>query len=167
MVESILRGIFQKAKSVDTRKMLEQQANVTTSDGQRQLRKLQLELQKSTKELTKWEDMMMDSIEGACVFSQEQVKRRMISVRDKVEELSGQVANLQCELLNTNALSAQLREQHHQLLSWAEVFSEASMDEKKVIAGYLVKAVTLTRDYGIQIEFNISEAQYLSGMELM
>lgn len=167
IVESILRGIFQKAKSVDTRKMLERQANATASDGQKQFKRLQLELQKSTKELTKWEDMMMESIEGTCVFSQDQIKRRMISVRDKVEELSEQAENLQRELLDTHSLSAQLREQHHQLLSWAEVFSGASVDEKKVIASYLVKAVTLTRDYGIQIEFNISEAQYLSGMDMM
>ena len=47
-----------------------------------------------------------------------------------------------------------------------EVYDNAFIDEKKVIAGYLIKAVTLTRDYGIQIEFNISEAQYLGGMEM-
>ena len=35
-----------------------------------------------------------------------------------------------------------------------------------MVASYMIKAVTLTRDYGIQIEFNISEAQYLSGMEM-
>lgn len=36
----------------------------------------------------------------------------------------------------------------------------------KLIASHLIKAVTLTRGYGIQIDFNISEAQYLNGMEL-
>lgn len=30
----------------------------------------------------------------------------------------------------------------------------------------MIKAVTLTRNYGIQIEFNISEAQFLNGMEM-
>jgi site-specific DNA recombinase len=38
--------------------------------------------------------------------------------------------------------------------------------ERKLIASHLIKAVTLTRGYGIQIDFNISEAQYLNGMEL-
>ncbi|MCI8287906.1 MAG: hypothetical protein HFH89_09690, partial [Lachnospiraceae bacterium] len=28
------------------------------------------------------------------------------------------------------------------------------------------KAVTLTRDYGIEVEFSVSEAQYLGGMEM-
>lgn len=56
--------------------------------------------------------------------------------------------------------------QHQQLLSWAELFDSASIDEKKVIASQLIKAVTLTRNYGIQIEFSISEAQFLNGMEM-
>lgn len=35
-----------------------------------------------------------------------------------------------------------------------------------MIASYLIKAVTLTRDYGIDVEFSVSEAQYLGGMEI-
>ncbi len=30
---------------------------------------------------------------------------------------------------------------------------------------FLIRAA-LTRDYGIQVEFNVSEAQYLGGMEM-
>lgn len=46
------------------------------------------------------------------------------------------------------------------------MFDSTSNDGKKIVASYVIKAVTLTRDYGIQIEFNISEAQYLRGMEM-
>lgn len=166
VVESILRGIFQKAKTVDSRKLLEKQAGTVTDDAQRKLKRAQTELQKNMHELTKWEDMMMESLEGTCVFSAEQVKRRMITVREKVDALTETVSNLQSEILDTKSISQELQEQHQQLLSWAEVYDNASIDEKKVIAGYLIKAVTLTRDYGIQIEFNISEAQYLGGMEM-
>ncbi len=90
----------------------------------------------------------------------------MITVREKVDALTETVSNLQSEILDTKSISQELQEQHQQLLSWAEVYDNAFIDEKKVIAGYLIKAVTLTRDYGIQIEFNISEAQYLGGMEM-
>lgn len=44
------------------------------------------------------------------------------------------------------------------------MFDTASPAERKLIASHLIKAVTLTRGYGIQIDFNISEAQYLNGM---
>lgn len=35
-----------------------------------------------------------------------------------------------------------------------------------MIASYIFKDVTISRDYKLQIKFNISEAQYLSGMEM-
>ena len=52
-----------------------------------------------------------------------------------------------------------------ELLSKANTF-QCSIEEKKMVASYLIKAVTLTWDYGIRIEFNMSEAQYLGGMEM-
>lgn len=66
----------------------------------------------------------------------------------------------------SKVVADEILEQHYRLLSWADMFTNAPQEEKKMIAFYLIKAVTLTRDYGIQIEFNISEAQYLSGMEV-
>ncbi len=56
--------------------------------------------------------------------------------------------------------------QHERLLNWASIFDSASIEEKEMIASYVFKAVTISRDYKLQIEFNISEAQYLSGMEM-
>ena len=46
------------------------------------------------------------------------------------------------------------------------MFDTATQPERKLIASQIIKAVTLSREYGIQIEFNISEAQYLNGMEM-
>ena len=42
----------------------------------------------------------------------------------------------------------------------------ASPEEKRMIAGYIIKAVRLHRDYSMDIEFNISEAEYLNGMQM-
>ena len=67
---------------------------------------------------------------------------------------------------NSETISSEIMVQHRQLLSWAELFDSASIGGKKVIASRLIKAVTLSRNYGIQIEFNISEAQFLNGMEM-
>ena len=46
----------------------------------------------------------------------------------------------------------------------AGMFDTASIEEQKMVASYLINTVTLTQDYGIQIEFNVSEAQYLGEM---
>ncbi len=109
---------------------------------------------------------MLDSLEGTCVFSPEQIKKRMDSVQQSLADLSEEIETLQIKTNEAKAIADEIMEQHHRLLSWADMFANASQEEKKMIASYIMKAVTLTRDYGIQIEFNISEAQYLSGMEM-
>ena len=67
-------------------------------------------------------------------------------------------------MADNDRLTQELKDQHQQLLSWVEMFDNATPAERKLIASRLIRAVTLTRGYGIQIDFNISEAQYLNGM---
>lgn len=109
---------------------------------------------------------MLDSLEGACVFSPEQIRRRMDTVQETVAELAEQIETLQEQAEETEIMAKEIRNSHQRLLSWAEMFDAASIEEKKMIASYLIKAVTLTRGYGIQVEFSVSEAQYLGGMEM-
>lgn len=166
VVESLLRGIFERAKSVDEKSFVYQQVQVSAQQYQQKLRKAKADYSKAAKELSKWEDLMLDSIEGTCVFTPEQIKKRMDAVQTTLDGLTQQITTLQEQAEASAELANELREQHKKILSWAEMFDSASPQEKKMIASYIIKAVTLTRDYGIQIEFNISEAQYLGGMEM-
>ncbi len=109
---------------------------------------------------------MLDSIEGVCVFSPEQVKRRMDAVQANIAELAAQIDTLTIQASQAQYAAEEIKANHQKLLSWAEMFDSASLPEKKMVASYLIKAVSLTRDYGIQVEFNISEVQYLSGLEM-
>lgn len=90
----------------------------------------------------------------------------MEHVQTTLDDLTQQIAILEEQAVASSELVNELREQHKQLMTWAEMFDTASPQEKKMITSYIIKAVTLTRGYGIQVEFNISEAQYLGGMEM-
>ena len=80
--------------------------------------------------------------------------------------LSANIESLEIRLEDNDRLTQELAEQHQLFLSWVEMFDTATQPERKLIASQIIKAVTLSREYGIQIEFNISEAQYLNGMEM-
>lgn len=164
VVEQVLRSIFEKAQDVDSSIIIQKQINVSTSNCIAQLKQAKNELAKHRQELEKWENLMLDSIEGKCVFSQQQVKERMDTVKLLIKEDTMKVDDLQNELENIRDISEEINEQHKQLISWAEVFDSASIEEKRMIASYIIKAVTITREYNLKIEFNISEAQYLNGM---
>lgn len=165
VVEQILRSIFEKAQDIDSGILIQKQINSSTSNCIAQLKQAKLELAKHRQELEKWENLMLDSIEGNCAFSQQQVKERMDTVKLLIEEDSVKVDGFQNELENIRGISEEIKEQHKQLISWAEVFDSASIEEKRMIASYIIKAVTIARDYNLKIEFNISEAQYLNGLQ--
>ena len=167
VVDSILSGIFFRAKDVKESELLKRQITSTTTAYQKQLKAVKAEYVKSSKELSKWEGLMLDSIEGTCVFTPEQVKKRMDVVQQSVNDLSAKIEDLQNKATETAELTEEIKAEHQRLLSWAEVYDGASLEEKKMVASYLIKAVTISQNYGIRIDFNITEAQYLSGMELM
>ena len=167
VVDSILSGIFFRAKGVKESELLKRQITSTTTAYQKQLKAVKAEYVKSSKELSKWEGLMLDSIEGTCVFTPEQVKKRMDVVQQSVNDLSAKIEDLQNKATETAELTEEIKAEHQRLLSWAEVYDGASLEEKKMVASYLIKAVTISQNYGIRIDFNISEAQYLSGMEMM
>ena len=83
-----------------------------------------------------------------------------------IDELTQKMEMLQSKIEQSREQAEQFKMQHQQLLSWAEIFDSATVEEKKMISSYMIKAVTLSRNYQMRIEFNISEAQYLSGMEM-
>ena len=53
-------------------------------------------------------------------------------------------------MADNDRLTQELKDQHQQFLSWAEMFDNATPAERKLIASHLIRAVTLTRGYGIQ-----------------
>ena len=166
VVDSLLRSIFERTKDIDEKSFINQQLQVSTQQYQQKLKKVKMDYTKAAKELTKWEDFMLDSIEGNCAFTPQQIRQRMDRVQATLDNLTQQITILQEQAHESDELTSSIQEQHQRLLSWAEMYDSASQEEKRMVASYIIKAVTLTRDYGIQIEFNISEAQYLSGMEM-
>ncbi len=166
VVESLLRGIFERAKSINEKTLVKQQVQVSVQQYQQKLKKAKADYSKASKELAKWGNLMLDSIEGTCVFTPEQIKKRMDDVQTTLNDLTQQISVLQEQTEAAAEIAGEIQQQHQKLLSWAEMFDSASLQEKKMIASYIIKAVTLTRDYGIQVEFNISEAQYLGGMDM-
>ena len=166
VVDGLLRGIFEKSKSLNESTFFDEQVQETKDAYEAKLKAAKGERAKAMKELAKWEDMMLASLEGNCVFSAEQVKSRMDTLHATVLELDGKITNLENELLRTEHLADEIRQQHQRLLSWADMYASASPAEKKIVASYLIKAVTVSRGYELQVEFQINEAQFLQGLEM-
>lgn len=83
-----------------------------------------------------------------------------------MDNLTEQIEELEEQVTDASTMSKDIQEHHRRLLKWADMYDTASLDEKRAVAAYIIKAVTLSQDYNIKVEFNITEAQYLSGMDM-
>lgn len=118
VVSGIIRSILQKAGTVSEYDIVCQQIGAAASDLRQQIRQSKLDLSKKRIELGKWEGLMLDSLDGKCVFTPEQVKRRMDSVQEAMTSLSANIESLEIRLEDNDRLTQELAEQHQLFLSW-------------------------------------------------
>ena len=58
------------------------------------------------------------------------------------------------------ASAENLRQEYDRLLTWADLFDTCSFEAKKMIVAQFVKAVRVSRDYNIEIAFNVSFEEF-------
>lgn len=166
IIDELLHSIFERAKGISIKEIIDRQVQTSVAQYAAKLKQAKAEYAKASKEIGKWENLMLASIEGTCVFTPEQVKGRMDAVRENMSDLKERIDEIEEQMSDASSMSKDIQEHHNRLLKWADMFETASLDEKRVVASYIIKAVTLSRDYNIKVEFNITEAQYLSGMDM-
>ena len=166
VINDVVRGIFSRLNDVEAKDLLKDETDKAIRESEKALQQARNELKQKTKELNRWSDLMLDSLDGKCAFSSEQVRERMDKVRAAIDLLNDKILELQSELDNKSVIADELAFQHKKLLSWASLYDAATGEEKKIIVSNLIKAVTVSRDYKIKIDFNISEAQYLGEMDM-
>ena len=131
----------------------------------RRLRSAKAELDKSLRERDRLESLMLDAMDGTCVFTPEQLKRRLDRLEESIRQNSSTAETLKQELEDAEEKAVQFQQEHESLSCWADLYDKATTAEKKMICGHMIRRVEISRGYELQVEFTISEAQYLWGME--
>ena len=165
MIDALLREVFQKTRAVDVQTVVDRQMKINAEETRRRLRSAKAELDKNLRERDRLESLMLDAMDGACVFTPEQLKRRLDRLEESIQQNRNTAESLKRELEDVDAKTALLQQEHKQLSCWADLYDKATTAEKKMICGHMIRRVEISRGYGLQVEFTISEAQCLWGME--
>lgn len=59
----------------------------------------------------------------------------------------------------------QMEAEFNRIATWSEIFDSSDIATKKMICGYIIKRVTVYRDYQISVDFNINVEQFLNGID--
>ena len=166
VVDALLQSVFKKAKMIDESELMDREIIDQEKELRRQLDRAKKELAKATGEMSRWSEFMLASIDGNCPFTPEIIQSRMVIVQKTISDQQKKIQELQEQISDAAGRNADIQKEHRSLLSWAEIFSTATPEERRMIAAHVIKSVTVSKDYKIKIELKITEAQYLQGIQL-
>ena len=108
---------------------------------------------------------MLKAIQGKSALPQDVLTEMLEDTRQKVLSTSERITTLTEELNDGNSKIEEMKAEFNRIVSWSKIFDESPMEVKKMICGYIIKKVSVFRDYRIKIEFNINVEQFLNGID--
>lgn len=166
MVTEVLHQIFDKMKAVREDEIVSRTQMNVTADVKNQLTAAKREFAKATKEYEAVKSKLMAIIRGESNLPESLISEMAEDAKQKMMAASEKVSALSAEMEQSNSRTDEIRRDYRNIMKWSEIFDSSDMAVKKMIAGYLIKKVSVYSGYRLHIEFNINFAQFELGLEI-
>lgn len=165
VIETILHQVFDKMKCTSSDMIIggacQKQMALLRSD----LQRVKAENTKANKEYESLKAEVLKAVQGKSVLPMEVLNEVLSETRQRVLETSHRMTELTMELENESAKVAEMQAEFDRIATWSEIFDSSDIATKKMICGYIIKRVTVYRDYQISVDFNINVEQFLNGID--
>ena len=165
VIETILHQVFDKMKCTSSDMIIggacQKQMALLRSD----LQRVKAENTKANKEYESLKAEILKAVQGKSALPMEVLNEVLSETRQKVLDTSHRMTELTMELENESAKVEQMEAEFNRIATWSEIFDSSDIATKKMICGYIIKRVTVYRDYQISVDFNINVEQFLNGID--
>ena len=165
IIVKILHQVFDKMKSASS-------DTIVGNACQKQMALLQGDLKRARTENTKantdYESLkaeVLKAVQGKSLLPIEVLNEMLEETRQRVLDTSHRVTELTMELEGENSKLAEMQAEFECLATWSEIFDSSDTATQKMICGYIIKRVSVRRDYQLSVEFNINVEQFLNGID--
>ncbi len=166
MVTEILHQIFDRMRAVSESEIVSRTQMNMTADLKEQVAAAKREFATATREYEAVKAKLMAVIRGESSLPEAVLSEMAEEAKQKMARESEKVSALNAELERSNNRAEEIRKDYESILKWSEMFDSSDMAVKKMIAGYLIKRISVYTDYRLHIEFNINFAQFELGLEI-
>ena len=165
VIETILHQVFDKMKCTSSDMIIggacQKQMALLRSD----LQRVKAENTKANKEYESLKAEILKAVQGKSALPMEVLNEVLSETRQKVLDTSHRMTELTMELENESAKVEQMEAEFNRIATWSEIFDSSDIATKKMICGYIIKRVTVYRDYQISVDLNINVEQFLNGID--
>ena len=164
IVDALVRYQLSRIRISSKDRLVTEQHEKATALARSRYRMSALRLEEKQKELSDYEAETINVIRGISRLNVDLLNNLVAKCKEEIEALSQEVSEQKADLERQMESAEQEQAEFEKLESWADLYDSCSFEAKKMIVSQLIKAVYVSRDYHLEIEFRISfdEFQRLS-----
>lgn len=155
VVEAAVCEVLDRIRVIDQNDYLKKRRQQELNAARVKLRQLECAYDKAQSERKRLSSHMVDVLEGKNPFTAEDLKERMDEAKAMAEEFAQQMEAQKTLLRETQLRQETVAEHFQQLKGYAQVYQNATMEEKRRIVSALIERVTISRGYDIHIQFRV------------
>ena len=164
MVEQIIKKVFERMRGISKEEMIASRYDKELSLRKSNLVKTKADLANEREKLSKLRAEVIKSIQGESAYSKELLAGLVNETDSKVRELENFCVKAEQEVAEKQILMKDLGDSYDEIISWAELYGSASIEQKKMIVNAMITRVDVYRDYQLNIEFNFNIRQFFEGI---
>ena len=165
IVTEVLHQVFVKMQGASNDMIVGSAVQKQMAMIRSELQRARAENTKANKEYESLKAEVLKAIQGKSALPQDVLTEMLEDTRQKVLSTSERITTLTAELNDGNSKIEEMKAEFNRIVSWSKIFDESPMEVKKMICGYIIKKVSVFRDYRVKIEFNINVEQFLNGID--
>ena len=141
--------------------LLEKAKECTTGVNEIAYRQAEADFFEAHKQITALEDQTMKFLTGENTVDISIINAMMPKYKEKLANAQKRMDETRDKMEAEKATAKNAVQEVTDLLSWAEAFDDATIEEKHMIIARLVERIDIGHDYEIEMKFRISVEQYM------
>lgn len=165
LVDRMVRDIFIRMKKVSRKELAATRFERELYERKTHLSTVESAYRKANEDLQLLKEEIIRALKGDSVFSKDVLANMIKTEEAKCAELLENVQQAEDALRDEEKLQKEINSKLGEMLSWAELYSGADNETKKMIISCLIKRIEVCRDYQLNVEFNFDMNQFLNGLD--
>ena len=149
MVTEVLHQIFDRMKAVREDEIVSRTQMNVTADVKNQLTAAKREFTRATREYDAVKSKLMAIIRGESNLPESVISEMAEDAKKKMMAASEKVSALNAEMEQSNSRTNEIRRDYQSIMKWSEIFDSSDVAVKKMVAGYLIKKISVYSGYQI------------------
>lgn len=165
LIDEIVRGIFAKMKGVSRDDIIRLRYKNELELRKAHLLMLTADHAKALDNLNVLKGEVVKAIKGESAFSADTLSGLIADAEKECERLGKLCVSAEQDVTDSEQVFQEVTASYDTLISWADLYDDASFEKKKMIVNCLINRVDVYRGYKLHIDFNFDYEQFLNGLD--